>query len=99
MKLTKNLGMLLLGVWLIVHGLEPLINLSFSGLDTIMGIVAIVAIGLILARRSAEQQLSNRLYLDPSPAPSRLCAVRQAAWAYESTPFRNRLGRARGARH
>jgi hypothetical protein len=51
MKLTKNLGMLLLGVWLIVHGLEPLINLSFSGLETIMGIVAIAAGALILLGR------------------------------------------------
>ena len=48
---SPNLGMLLLGVWLIVHGLEPLINLSFSGLDTIMGIVAIVAGALILVGR------------------------------------------------
>jgi hypothetical protein len=51
MKLTKNLGMLLLGVWLIVRGLEPLINLSFSGLDTIMGVVAVVAGVLILVGR------------------------------------------------
>lgn len=51
MKLTKNLGMLLLGLWLIVHGLEPLINLSFSGLGTIMGIVAIAAGVLILVGR------------------------------------------------
>jgi len=51
MKLTKNLGMLLLGVWLIVHGLEPLINLSFSGLHTIMAILAIVAGALIIVGR------------------------------------------------
>jgi hypothetical protein len=51
MKLTKNLGMLLLGVWLIVHGLGPLINLSFSGLDTIMGVVAVAAGALILVGR------------------------------------------------
>ena len=51
MKLTKNLGMLLLGVWLIVHGLEPLINFSFNGLGTIMAIVAIAAGVLILVGR------------------------------------------------
>jgi len=51
LRLTKNLGMLLLGVWLIINGLEPLINLSFSGLGTIMGIVAIVAGALILVGR------------------------------------------------
>ena len=43
MKLTKNLGMLLLGIWLIVTGLIPLLNLSFSGLGTIMAILAIAA--------------------------------------------------------
>ena len=48
MKFTKNIGMLLLGAWLIVHGLEPLIGLSFAGLETIMGIVAIAAGVMIL---------------------------------------------------
>lgn len=43
MKLTKNLGMLLLAIWLIVSGLIPLLNLSFSGLGTIMAILAIAA--------------------------------------------------------
>jgi len=51
MKLTKNFGMLLLGIWLIVNGLIPLLNLSFSGLGTLMAIVAIAAGGLILAGR------------------------------------------------
>ena len=51
MKFTKNFGMILLGVWLIVHGLEPLINLSFSGLGTIKGIGAIAAGLLILVGR------------------------------------------------
>ena len=49
--MKKNFGMLLLGVWLIVHGLEPLVHLSFTGLDTIMGIVAIVAGALIILGR------------------------------------------------
>ena len=46
MKL-KNLGTLLLGIWLIVTGLIPLLNFSFTGLSTIMAILAIVA-GLLL---------------------------------------------------
>lgn len=46
MKL-KNLGTLLLGIWLIITGLIPLLNFSFSGLGTIMAILAIVA-GLLL---------------------------------------------------
>jgi hypothetical protein len=43
MKLTKNLGMLLLGVWLILSGLIPLLDLSFSGLGIFMAILAIAA--------------------------------------------------------
>lgn len=43
MKLTKNLGMLLLGIWLVMTGLVPLLNLSFTGLGTLMAILAIAA--------------------------------------------------------
>ena len=49
--LTKNLGMLLLGVWLILGGLLPLLNLSFSGVGIIMAILAIAAGVLILIGR------------------------------------------------
>jgi hypothetical protein len=48
MKLTKNLGMLLLGIWLILSGVIPLLHLSFSGLGTLMAILAIAAGALIL---------------------------------------------------
>ena len=51
MKITKNLGMLLLGIWLIVTGLIPLLQLSFSGLWTIMAVLAIAAGALILVER------------------------------------------------
>jgi hypothetical protein len=51
MKVTKNLGMLLLGIWLIANGLIPLFNLSFSGLGTVMAILAIAAGALILVGR------------------------------------------------
>ena len=30
MKLTRNLGLLLLAIWLILTGLIPLLNFSFS---------------------------------------------------------------------
>jgi len=49
--LTRNLGMLLLAIWLILGGLMPLLNLSFSGAGTIMAIVAIAAGVLILVGR------------------------------------------------
>jgi hypothetical protein len=51
MKLTKNRGMLLLGVWLILTGLIPLLSLSFSGLSTVMAILAAVAGFLIVMGR------------------------------------------------
>lgn len=41
--LTKNFGMILLAIWLILGGLIPLLNLSFSGLGTLMAILAIAA--------------------------------------------------------
>ena len=49
--LTKNLGMLLLAIWLILGGLMPLLGLSFSGVGPIMAILAIAAGVLILIGR------------------------------------------------
>ena len=51
MKLTRNVGMLLLAAWLIVTGIVPLLNLSFSGLGTVMAILAIAAGVLIVVGR------------------------------------------------
>lgn len=48
---TKNRGMLLLGIWLILSGLIPLLNLSFSGLGTLMAILAIAAGAFIVLGR------------------------------------------------
>ena len=49
--MKKNLGMLLLGLWLVVHGLIQLVNFSFAGLGTVMAVVAIVAGALIIVGR------------------------------------------------
>jgi hypothetical protein len=51
MKLLKNFGLLLLAAWLILTGLIPLLNLSFSGLGTVMSILAVVAGILIVVGR------------------------------------------------
>ena len=51
MRATKSLGMLLLGIWLIISGVVPLINLSFSGLGTGMAVLAVVAGALIIVGR------------------------------------------------
>jgi len=47
-QLTKNLGMILLAIWLIITGLIQLLSLSFSGLGLLMGILAIAA-GVLIA--------------------------------------------------
>jgi len=51
MKLKKNLGIILLAIWLILTGLIDLLKFSFSGLPTIMAILAIAAGILILLGR------------------------------------------------
>ncbi len=51
MKLTRNLGLLLLAAWLILTGLIPLLSLRFSGLGTLMAILAIAAGILIVVGR------------------------------------------------
>jgi hypothetical protein len=48
MKLTTSLGMLLLGVWLILMGAIPLLNLAFNGSGTVLNVLAIIAGALIL---------------------------------------------------
>jgi hypothetical protein len=51
MNLTKNIGMLLLAILLILWGLDQLAVLSFSAMKTIMGILAIAAAVFILIGR------------------------------------------------
>lgn len=52
MKFTKNIGMLLLAIWLILTGLFVLIpRLSFQGEGTLMAILAIAAGVFILIGR------------------------------------------------
>ena len=50
-KMTNNLGMILLGIWLIMTGLIPLLKLNFEGLGLIMAILAVVSGALILLGR------------------------------------------------
>ena len=48
---TKNIGMVLLGIWLIVTGLISLLSFSFAGLPVIMAILAIAAgVFIVLGR-------------------------------------------------
>ncbi len=50
MKLTRNLGMLLLAIWLIVTGLLAFVP-SLAGLGTLLDVLAIAAGVLILLGR------------------------------------------------
>ena len=51
-NVTKNIGMLLLGIWLIVSGIVAIVPaVYFDGLRVIMAILAIIAGIFILLRR------------------------------------------------
>lgn len=47
----KNIGMIVLAVWLIATGLRGVINLQFHNDALVFGIIAIIAGVLILMRR------------------------------------------------
>lgn len=42
-RLPRDLGKLLFGVWLLLMGLVPLLNLGSGGLTVVMGVVLIAA--------------------------------------------------------
>ncbi len=48
---TKNLGMLLLGIWLVITGLQPFVHLTFANMGAILGVLAVAAGSLILLGR------------------------------------------------
>lgn len=47
----KNIGMILLAVWLIATGLRGVVNLSFQNDSLVFGILAIIAGVLLIMRR------------------------------------------------
>jgi uncharacterized membrane protein len=51
MNLTKNLGLLLLGIWLIVTGLLQVVTIQVPAVGTVLALLAIVAGALILVGR------------------------------------------------
>jgi hypothetical protein len=51
MKLGSNLGMMLLGIWLVITGLQPLLNLNFQAMPILMSALAVAAGALILMDR------------------------------------------------
>lgn len=51
MRFNKNLAYLLLGIYLILVGAQQLFGLSFSFMDVIMGICALVSGILFIVKR------------------------------------------------
>lgn len=51
MKLNKNMGMLLLGIWLILNGLLQVVNIPIPSIDIILAILAIATGFLIIRSR------------------------------------------------
>jgi hypothetical protein len=51
MKLAANSGMLVLGIWLLLLGALPLLNVNFDGQQTLLNILAIAAGVLILMNK------------------------------------------------
>ena len=51
MKMVKKTGALLLGVWLILQGLMPLLHLNFRGSGTVLALLALASGVLILIDR------------------------------------------------
>lgn len=48
---TRNIGMLLLGIFLIASGVIPLLHLSFASMDIVLAVLAIAAGVFILIGR------------------------------------------------
>ena len=46
--MKRNIGLMLLAVWLILTGIVPLLNFSFTGLGAVMAVLAIAA-GVLIA--------------------------------------------------
>jgi len=47
----KNLGMLLLGIWLIASGLTPFVHISVANIGLVLSLLGVVAGVLILLGR------------------------------------------------
>ena len=48
---TRNLGMLLLGIWLVITGLMPFLHIPFANMGLILSVLAIAAGSFILLGR------------------------------------------------
>jgi hypothetical protein len=51
MKVDRQLGFLLLGVWLVAQGLSQLVRFSFEGMNVVLGVLALAAGALLIIRK------------------------------------------------
>lgn len=51
MRLARNLGTLLLAIWLVLGGISSLLHFSFAVMGTVMAILAVSAGVLLIAGR------------------------------------------------
>ncbi len=56
----RNLGLILLGLWLLATGLMTLLDISFSNSDVLLGLLAVAA-GLLLLLERRRWRLSDEL--------------------------------------
>ena len=49
--MKKNVGLLLLGIWLVLHGLFHFVDVHVSGQGTVMALLALAAGVLIIMER------------------------------------------------
>ena len=51
LALTRSIGMLLLGIWLILTGLLQIVSIPIAGIGTLLALLAIIAGVLIIIGR------------------------------------------------
>ncbi len=51
MKIDRQLGFLVLGIWLILMGLNEIVGLRFNGMPILLGALAIISGGLLVLRK------------------------------------------------
>ncbi len=57
--MSERLGFILLAIWLILEGLILLLGLTFTGLNIIMGLLALIA-GVIILLRDLDVRRGRR---------------------------------------
>ena len=51
MKLASSTGMMLLGIWLVLYGLTPLLNVNFEALPKLLSLLAAAAGVMLLLNK------------------------------------------------